>query len=163
MKFSKYSSIFGIFLISIFYCLSSTPVSAQLTEAEIQQQEARWRSELEATEKEIKQWESVLSLTKTGTASLERDANILQAKINEAKAFIKKRTIQIEQLTRDIGVKTKTISELEAKMGRGKESLASILRGANEIESYSLVEVMLSNKDLSQFFQDIDTYASIKA
>ena len=61
-------------------------------------------------------------------------------------SFYKKRQIQIEQLTRDIGLKTKTIEELEAKMNRGKESLAGILRSTNELDSYSLVEVILSNK-----------------
>src|SRR3989344_313513 len=106
---------------------------AQMSEAEKQAQEAKWRAELEATEKEIAGWEAVLNTTKQGTASLQRDANVLQAKINEAKAFIKQRQIQIEQLTRDIGLKTKTISELEAKMDRGKESLAAILRSTNEL------------------------------
>jgi hypothetical protein len=87
---------------------------------------------------------------------------VLQAKINEAKAFIKKRQIQIEQLTHDIGLKTKTIQELEEKMNRGKESLAAILRSTNELDSYSLAEVILSNKNISQFFEDIDSYNSIK-
>ncbi len=151
-----------VFSLTTGYWLLATPVNAEMTEAEKQAQEAKWRSELEATEKEIAQWESILSQTKTGTASLERDATILQAKINEAKAFIRKRQIQIEQLTRDIGVKTKTIKELESKMDRGKESLANILRSTNEIDSYSLAEVMLSNKNLSQFFEDIDSYNSIK-
>jgi len=104
----------------------------------------------------------VLDQTKTGTASLQRDATILQAKINEAKAFIKQRQIQIQQLTSQIDLKTKTISELEAKINRGKESLSAILRSTNELDSYSLVEVILSNKNLSQFFSDIDSYNTIK-
>lgn len=133
-----------------------------MTEAEIQAQEAKWRAELEATEKEIAEWEAVLRQTKQGTASLQNEASILQAKINEAKAFIRQRQIQIEQLTRDIGLKNKTITELEEKMNRGKESLAAILRSTNELDSYSLIEVVLSNKDLSQFFEDIDSYSAIQ-
>jgi membrane-bound lytic murein transglycosylase B len=162
MKFYRYSFVFV--LLSVFACtfLLAPLNSLALTEQQIAEQEARWRAELEATEKEIAEWESVLSQTKTGTASLERDAAVLQAKINEAKAFIKKRQIQIEQLTRDIGLKTKTIQELEKKMNRGKESLSSILRSTNELDTYSLAEVMLSNKNLSQFFEDVDSYNSIK-
>jgi len=159
MKNSRLILIFGLFLATC-YLLLATPALA-LTESEIQAQEAKWRSELEATEKEIATWENMLNNTKKGTASLERDANILQAKINEAKAYIKKRNIEIEKLTRDIGVKSKTISDLEGKINRGKESLASILRKTNEVDSYSLVEVMLSNKDLSEFFINIDSYSSI--
>ena len=148
MKFSKYRIFFIILFFSLAtsYLLLTTPVIA-LTESEIAAQESKWREELVATEKEIAQWESILGQTKQGTASLERDSQILQAKINEAKAFIKKRQIQIEQLTRDIGLKTKTIQELEDKMGRGKESLAAILRSTDELDTYSLVEVMLSNKN----------------
>jgi len=163
MKFSKYRIFFIILFFSLAtsYLLLTTPVIA-LTESEIAAQESKWREELVATEKEIAQWESILGQTKQGTASLERDSQILQAKINEAKAFIKKRQIQIEQLTRDIGLKTKTIQELEDKMGRGKESLAAILRSTDELDTYSLVEVMLSNKNFSEFFEDIDSFSSIK-
>lgn len=157
----KYSFIFVIFLLSIVYYLYAIPAIA-LTEQQITDQETQWKADLAATEKEIAQWEGILSQTKKGTASLQNDAAVLLAKINEAKAFIKKRQIQIEQLTRDIGLKTKTITELEDKMNRGKESLSAILRSTNELDSYSLVEVMLSNQNLSEFFTDADSYNSIK-
>jgi len=163
MIFKKYRFFIVIFFffLATSCLLLATPAIA-LTESEINAQEAKWRDELKATEEDIAKWESILSQTKQGTASLERDASILQAKINEAKAFIKKRQIQIEQLTRDIGLKTKTIQELEEKLDREKESLASILRSTNELEDYSVLEVILSSQNLSQFFEDIDSYNSIK-
>ncbi|MEK7642464.1 MAG: hypothetical protein AAB392_01580 [Patescibacteria group bacterium] len=146
----------------VYLVVFHTPLQVEaLTEQEIQAQEAQWRAELEKTEKEIAEWESVLKQTKQGTASLERDSKILQAKINEAKAFIKQRQIQIEQLTRDIGLKNKTISELEDKINRGRQSISSIIRKTNTLDDYSLVEIMLSNKDLSSFFEDADFYNTI--
>lgn len=165
MFLNKYRAfVFAFFILSLATCylLLATPASAQqMTEQQIQEQEAKWRAELEATEKEIAQWEGILKQTKQGTASLERDASVLQAKINEAKAFIRKRQIQIEQLTRDIGLKNKTIAELEEKINRGKESLSAMIRQTNEVDSYSLVEVVLSNKDISSFFADVDAYSSV--
>ncbi len=134
---------------------------AQMTEQQKADQEAKWRAELAATEADIAKWQGILDATKKGTASLQNDAAILQAKISEAKSFIKKRQIQIEQLTSDIGKKTKTINELEAKINRGKESLSSIIRSANQLETHTLVEAMLSNNNLSEFFQDIDLYGSV--
>lgn len=133
-----------------------------MSESEKQAQEAKWREELAATEAEIAQWQKQLDTTKQGTKSLQGEAAILQAKINEAKAFIKQRQIQIEQLTRDIGEKNRTISELEAKMNRGKESLASIIRATNEIDLFSLPEVILSNQNISAFFEDMDSYNTLK-
>ncbi len=165
MFLNKYRAfVFAFFILSLAtsYLLLATSASAQqMTEQQIQEQEAKWRAELEATEKEIAQWEGILKQTKQGTASLERDASVLQAKINEAKAFIRKRQIQIEQLTRDIGLKNKTIAELEEKINRGKESLSAMIRQTNEVDSYSLVEVVLSNKDISSFFADVDAYSSV--
>src|SRR3989344_152474 len=159
-KYGLFFVIFSVLLIGSFWFLTTNAIAA-LTEAQIQEQEARWRAELEATEKEIAEWENVLKTTKQGTASLERDASILQAKINEAKAFIRQRQTQIEMLTRDIGLKNKTIAELEEKMNRGKESLAAIFRKTNRVDSYSPVEIFLSNKTLAEFFENIDSYQSI--
>ena len=88
MGYPKYSFIFVVVLIFNFqFSIFNVAEAQQMTEQQIQEQEAKWRAELEATEKEIAQWESVLNTSKKGTASLERDASILQAKINEAKAF----------------------------------------------------------------------------
>lgn len=146
---------------SIYHILFATNANAQMTEQQIREQEAIWQADLKRTEQEIAEWEAILKNTKQGTATLERDAKVLQAKINEAKAFIKQRQIQIEQLTRDIGAKNKTISDLEAKINRGKESLSRIIREANIIDDYSLVEVVLSNKNISKFFEDLDSFGSI--
>src|SRR4051812_824940 len=99
----------GVFLFAILVCLPQF-AKAQMTEGQKADQEAKWRAELEATEKEIAGWQAVLDTTKQGTASLQNDAAVLQAKISEAKSFIKKRQIQIEQLTSDIGKKTQTIN-----------------------------------------------------
>ena len=103
MFYSKYNCFrvaFFLFFLLLGLTISGQRVTAQMTESQIAAQEAKWREELAATEKEIAEWEKVLKETKKGTASLERDASILQAKINEAKAFIKKRQIEIEKLTR---------------------------------------------------------------
>ncbi len=161
MKSHRFYPVFILCFVFLGMLLIRPIHSLALTEQQIQEQEAVWRAELAKTEKEISEWETVLKTTKQGTASLQRDSQALQAKINEAKAFIRQRQIQIEQLTRDIGLKNKTISELEAKINRGKTSLAGILRQTNSVDEYSLVEIMLSNKNLSQFFENVDSYATI--
>jgi membrane-bound lytic murein transglycosylase B len=157
----KYSFIFVLFFTCVFL-LAPLNSSAQMTDQQKADQEAQWQAELTATEKEIAQWQSVLDQTKKGTASLQNDAAVLQAKINEAKAFIKQRQIQIEQLTSSITVKTKTINDLEDQINKGKESLAAILRSTDQLDLFSLPEVILSDKNLSEFFIDIDSYNSIK-
>ena len=133
----------------------------QRTPEEIAAQEARWRAELAATEADIAQWQEILNNTKRGTASLQREANVLNAKINEAKAFIRKRNIAIEQLRLDIDNKTKTISTLEEKIQNSQDSISQLIRKTHEIDSYTLPEVILARKDLSEFFSDADTFSTI--
>ena len=160
VKKNKTPFLCFVFIFLASYLLHTSSAIAQ-TEAEIQAQEAKWREELVATEADIAKWQGILNATKQGTASLQNDANVLQAKINEAKAFIRQRQVQIEQLTRDMTLKTKTINELEGKIGRGKESLATIIRSTNMLDSYSLPELILSNQNISEFFQNIDSYSAI--
>lgn len=154
--FCSIMAIAGLFLLN-----QPQKLHAQMSDAQKSAQEAEWQAELAATEADIAKWQAELDKTKQGTKSLQNEAAILQAKINEAQAFIKKRQIQIEQLTHDIGVKTQTINALQAKIDRGKESLASIIRSTNQLDSHSLAEVVLSNKNISAFFEDIDLYNTI--
>lgn len=136
-------------------------VSAQKTPEQIAAQEAQWKAELAQTEADIAKWQDILNNTKKGTASLQKEAAILSAKINEAKAFIKKRNIEIERLRLAIDNKTKTIGTLEEKIENSQDSLAQLIRKTYEIDSYTLPEVILAKKDLSDFFSDADSFNTI--
>lgn len=142
--------------------LPSSTKAQQVANESIEAREARLRAELAQTEKEIAGWKTVLTQKQKESASIERDAEILNAKIQQAKLEIKARNIAIERLGKDIGVKQKTIESLDAKIERGKESLSQLIRKTNEIDSYSTVEMALSGQDISEFFEDIDSFDSIK-
>lgn len=147
------------FVIFVFAIIFLPNISIAITQAE---QEAIWKEELAQTEADIAKWQSILDSTKQGTASLQKDAAVLNAKIKEAKAFIKQRNIQIAQLEAGIKQKTATIETLEQKIEKGHESLSQLLRKTNELDQTSLPEIMLGNKDLSDFFSDMDTFQNIK-
>lgn len=121
---------------------------------------AQLEAELEACNKEIEQWTKTLNETKNDSASFARDIASLTAKINAAQANIKAKNIAINNLSKDIAVKQSEISKLDTRLTNGKKAVADILRKTNDINSYSLVEAMLSDKNLSEFFVDIDTYDS---
>ena len=70
----KFCIVFVIFLFFL-----ATPAQAVLTEQQMLEQEAKWQAELKTTEEDIAKWESILNQTKQSTASLERDASVLQA------------------------------------------------------------------------------------
>ena len=121
---------------------------------------AQLEQELEACNKEIAEWTKVLNETRQDSASFSRDIAALTAKINAAQANIKAKNIAISNLTKDIAEKQSEISILDTRIMNGRKAIADILRKTNDISSYSLLEAVLSDKDLSEFFVDIDTYAS---
>ncbi len=116
--------------------------------------------ELAACNKEIEEWTKTLNDTKAQSASYSRDVSVLTAKINAAQANIKAKNNAISLLNKDIAVKVSTINTLNGRIDKGKRAIAEILRKTNDINSYSLIETLLSDKALSEFFIDVDTYAS---
>lgn len=142
----------GVFSVSIDKILAITP----------EEQEAIWRAELAQTEADIAKWKSILDSTKANTKSLQNEAAILNAKIKQAQATIKQRNINIEQLGKQIKDKQKVILSLEARIEKGHESLAQLIRKTNEIDEFSLPEMVLGNEDISEFFSDIDSFQTIK-
>ena len=129
-----------------------------LTDAE---QEQQWRDELAQTEADIAKWQSILDSTKANTKSLQQEAALLNAKIQQAKALIKKKNIAIAQLDQDIAKKNAHIASLEDQISKGHESLGQLLRQTNEIDQYSLPEIMLGNQNISDFFSDIDSFQQV--
>ncbi len=156
-----------LFLYFIAFSLTSsfllpTPAYAQsaCTNDTSGKSRAQLEADLDACNKEIAQWQDTLDKTKRESASYANDVTSLTAKINSAQANIKAKNKQISLLSQDIAVKQSQISTLSRRISKGKEAIADILRKTNNISSYSLVETILSNKDFSEFFGDIDAYAS---
>lgn len=126
------------------------------------EEEAVLYAERDALTKEIARDQALLDGLKTNTKSLQQDAAVLNAKIKLAKTQIKARNVAIANLGKDINKKIASIGALEARIDNGHESLAQLLRKTNEIDEFSLPEVILGNKDISDFFIDIDSFQMIK-
>lgn len=138
-------------------------VHAQADSADVDDRRAQLQAELNELEKEIEAQRVILRDQQRKTVSLERDVAILDAQIQEHELSIRARNIAIQRLQNDIDGKEETIDALSAKIEREKESLAQLIRKTHELDSFSLVEVMLSNENLSDFFQDVDSFDAIKA
>jgi len=121
------------------------------------------QGELVELERQIEAQRQVLDLKQRERVSLERDLAILDAQIARARLSIRARELAISKLESGIGEKTATLGTLAVKIAREKQSLAQLVRKTNAIDSFSLVEVVLSNKNVSEFFLDIDSFQSIKS
>jgi len=117
---------------------------------------------LDACNKQIDAQNELLKSQQRKSVTLENTIQVLGTKINKAQLTIKAHDITISNLKSDIIQKAATINELEEKIQSEKDSIAQLLRKTNEIDQSSIVEVILSQKNLSDFFIDIDSFESIK-
>ena len=99
---------------------------------------------------------------KKQTGTLKGDVDYLNSQINALKVKIKARALVIAQLKVDIIDKTKTIESLSEKINREHASLAQLLRNTNEFDNDNLVNLILSDDSISNFYSDLESYDSIK-
>lgn len=157
--------IFFVFVVSaiLFAASSHHFVFAQLTNEQKLAEEKLLQKELEKVLAEIEAQKKVLQNQRNESASIERDIAILDAQIREAQLKLQANGIRIEQLSDDIAIKSNTISELEDKTIREKDSLATLLRRMREIDDYSTIEIFLTNENLAEFFKEADALRTLKA
>ncbi len=151
------------FMVLLLLAVFSSPLSlgAQSGNA-VTEREVQLRAELLIVEAEIKQQQEILKAKQRESVSLERDVAILNAEIAKAKLSIKAKNLTIERLGKDIGTKTEKIGVLEEKIEKSKESLAKLIRKSNESDAYSVPEILLSNKDFSEFFAEMDSFTAVQ-
>lgn len=155
--------IFGYAFLAILLFLPLGAVSAAADSADVAAHRAELERDLSALEAEIAKQQAVLDQKRDERVSLERDIAILDAEIKKAQLSIRARDLAIQKLTTDIGSKSDTITALDEKLLRERQSLAEILRKTNELDNATLVEFLLASENISVFFADIDSFATLKA
>lgn len=157
--FVSFVLIFNIFTTPLvhadFDCLSINPSSAAADKAYCQNQLNQIETELTALLAQQAEQQK-----QTGT--LKGDVDYLTSQINALKVKIKARALAIAQLKVDIIDKTNTITSLSSKIDREHASLAQLLRNTNEFDNNNLVNLILSDENISNFYSDLESYNSIK-
>jgi len=127
------------------------------------QKEAALEQELRDMNEEITGLTNTISTLSAQGASLDRDIKLLNANIDRANLNIKAKNLQISRLGAGIAEKSKTVKEIGERIEREKQSLAQLVRKTNELDQAGMLEVMLSGKDLSEFFIDLDSFDALRA
>jgi len=142
--------------------LMHTVTAAVCDDTVVGKTEAQLQADLALCNAEIAKWQQVLSGTRERVSTIDGDVRALTAKINAAEATIKAKNIAISRLSEDINLRSEKIDELQVLINTGKDSLAQLIRRTNEIDDYSLAEVILDSKNLSDFFIDLDSFFAIQ-
>ena len=75
---------------------------------------------------------------------------------------MKAKNIEIIKLSSEISNKSSTISDLEGKLSNQKDSLSQLIRKTDELDDANMIHLILSGKDLSDFYSDVDSLSAIK-
>lgn len=138
------------------YAQSSTAQAVAQRQQDLQNQ-------LDALESQIAAQQKLLDNAKNQRQTLQTQIDAFNAEIKKTQLQIQTINLSIEQLNENIGTHNKTLSQLSAKLESERESLAQILRQTQVLDDYSVVNVALGSKGVSEFFIDLDAFVSIKS
>lgn len=149
----------ALFVVGTVFLIQPPKIYAQALTPD---QKAQLERELAQVEAEQKQAEKDLAAAQGQSSSLKRDITVLDAKIKVAQLNIKAKNLLISSLGKDIQNKADHIETLDERIARGKDTLAQIMRKTNEVGSYTLPEVILSQTSVAGFFNDLDSFQSVQ-
>lgn len=162
MKSYRAKSIFASTVIAALIIARATLTHAE-TREEIQSRIDAHNAAIEQLKNEIAQYEKQLTDTATKKQTLQNTLSQLDitrkkitASINVTKNRISARQLEIQELSRDIAGKERSIEI-------GKDGLAESLRLLNEAEHQTLVEAILSSKTIGALWNDMDANRQLQA
>lgn len=150
--------------------LTTTPAQAAMTVAECSQINGSTASDevkdeckalLSQIDQQILAQQRLVEAKQAERQSLERDITILEAEIKKSQLGIQARSIAIRDLNDQIGDKVKVVSVLDERSDKQREYISELIRKTDQIDDNSLVELMLTNTNFTEFFADFEDYRTI--
>jgi len=149
------SALILIFAVTLFPAHILEAQTSSEYEAKLRQEEAQLQAEIESLNKDVGRIEGQKS-------SIEQAIALIDAQIRALQAKIRLSSLTINNLSKDIGSKTNTVSELEDKLVRSQSSLANLMRRTDQNDAISLPEILLKDGSLSDFFVEVDSFQTLK-
>jgi membrane-bound lytic murein transglycosylase B len=144
--------------VSLFLFFPSVSL-AQVTNA---QERAALQAQLDQIERDIANNRGTLSELQKQRTTLERDIAILDNKIKIAQQQIRQTDLTLRQIQTDITDKQQAMRLVDAKVEKGQESLAQIIRRTREIDDLSIAALALATGSISDVFRQIDSYEQVQ-
>jgi peptidoglycan hydrolase CwlO-like protein len=152
----------AIFIVIIASTLMPYVSSAQTATDDVAARRAARQAQLDQVEAQISKTQTTLTGLHGQHQSIQNDINILDTGIKKAQLQVQASQIQIQALSENITVHASTIGQLSGKLSDEQASLAQIVRETHQVDDLSLVELVFSAQDVSDFFGDLDSFATLK-
>lgn len=119
-------------------------------------------SELERLERQISEYERTISEYQKQGKTLKGEIDKLNAKVAKIRLQIKAVSISLSNLNTEISLTTNRIARTEREMESHRGVIANSLQTIYQQENTSLLEVLLENPQLSDFFGNINNLVSLQ-
>ncbi len=103
-----------------------------------------------------------LAAQKNKSGSLQKNVSSLVSQISATQSKISGEISTINSLSLEIGQKQKAITDLNTELDQQHASMAQLLVKTDEIDQEGAEYVLLSADSISNFYQDLDDFFSIK-
>ncbi|MFA5942688.1 MAG: hypothetical protein WC798_03395 [Candidatus Paceibacterota bacterium] len=150
------------FFVSCVLALVPSAVFAQSAAQAVANRQQELQNQLDQIERQISQQQQLLDVAQNQRQTLQTSIDAFNAEIKKAQLQIQAITLTITKLNGTIGVHNQTLSSLSKQLTAEKESLAQILRQTQMLDGYSAVSVALGSQSVSDFFSDLDAFASLQ-
>lgn len=156
--------LFSLFLLSSFFFFKTTLAfdCLLINSDSSAEQKKICQNELNNIEAELAELIKKQDLQKKQTGTLKGDVSYLNSQIKALQTKVKARSLAIAQLKVSINEKQNKIGALSERIEKEHESLAQLIRNTNELDNENILHLVLSDGTVSDFFSDVESYASIK-
>src|SRR3989338_7182043 len=137
--------------------LASFSFVSIVSHASIQNEIDVKNKQIEEIQKQIDEYEKKIEGARGQTQTLQNEINNLNSQINQVQLEIKSLGLSINKTNLEISSTETKIDDAEDKINTHKNALARYIKIINENDQRSLTEILLKNRNLSDFFSDLNS------
>ena len=155
-------AVFAI-LIAVYFVLMLTPISEiNAQTAQRAAERTALQAQLAALEAQIDEYEKTARRYGQQGATLAQEVRRINTRINSINLQIRALTLNLAELDKEIGATTERVQTTEANIENTQAKIGAALRKIEEGEDRNLVEILLENPSLSDFFGNINNILTVQ-
>jgi len=155
VKFKIYQKIYRFLIVILTFSFLFFNLNISVF-ADVQDEIVERQKQIEELQRQIAQYQQEIIANQSQARTLETEINGLNAQINQIQLTIRSLELSINQASAEISETESQVVDLENTALKHKAALAQFLKITYENDQKTLTEILLSNDNLSDFFNAIN-------
>ncbi len=162
----RYVASFMVFALLLGFSSVFAPTvdtMAQTTTGSMSDEKQALEAELEKLEAEMAEYQKTIDTYKKQGNTLSGEIKRLMAQVDKINLQIKAVNLNLTRLDKDIASTSNKITTTESEMDKKKEAISGALRSMNSSEGQNIVEMLMLNPSINDFFTNISNLTVIQS